>query len=243
MCVAAPGFDHNWGGTCGNASTARREGVGDLETFGPRGVSFVDVLPKGATATISTVGGPVRPAALRDGVLAFVTSRPTTVTTRIDGRATVLRIPVPTRPPRMAVPTRAQVATAVRLRISGKLLVATFRARYPARGPSAYALEIAQHTHGAATSSVGAATANIAAGRLVHLRIGVPTAPGRWRVTVFYAAPTGGVRYPSQWPPVLGDVTRAPTGSGAQIVWTRVIKVSGPTAGAGRGRRTWRWGG
>ena len=44
MCVAAPGFDHNWAASCGNAAAARRQGVGDLETFGPRGASVEDVV-------------------------------------------------------------------------------------------------------------------------------------------------------------------------------------------------------
>jgi hypothetical protein len=247
MCVAAPGFDHNWGATCGSAASARRQGVGDLETFAPQGVSFVDVLPRGAIATIRVAGQRARPATLHDGVLAFVTGRPTTVMTRIAGRVTTLRVAVPTRPPRMPVPSRSQVATHVRLRIVGKLLTATFRARYPARrGVSAYVLELDQTSHGATTSVDGPTTGNIPAGRLVSLRGGAPGAPGRWRVTVFYATSTGAVRYPSEWPPVLGDVTKAPKGSGAQIVATRIVTVrptSGPTGGAGRGRRISRSGG
>jgi hypothetical protein len=244
ICVAAPGFGKTWGASCGSARRATRLGVGDLATYGPQGVSFVDVLPKGATATIRRAGGPERAAKLRDGVLAFVTDRSTTVTARIDGQVTTLRIPVPTRPARIPVPSRAQVAAAVRLRFAGKLLVATFRARYPSRrGVSTYALEVDQARGRATASELSAPTGNVAAGGLVRLSIGAPTAPGRWRVTVFYAVPTGAVRYPSQWPPVLGNVAVAPKGSGAQIVATRVIRVRAPKAGAGRGPRISRSGG
>jgi hypothetical protein len=213
--------------------------VGDLETFGPRGASFVDVLPHGATATVRSAGRLARPATLHDGVLAFVTDRPATVTTRIGGRIVTLRIALPTRPARMAVPSRAQVAAPVRLRFAGRLLTATFRARYPARGGlSAYVLEIDRSSHNATTSVSGAPTGAVTAGRLVHLSVGAPGAAGRWRVTVFYAVPTGAVRYPGEWPPVLGDVTVAPQGSGAQIVATRVITVAPRRAAADRGRRT-----
>jgi hypothetical protein len=248
ICVVAPGFDHNWGGTCGSAAAARRQGVGGLETFSARSASFVDVLPQGATATIRVAGGPARSGTLHDGVLAFLTNRPTTVTTRIDGHATTARILVPTRPPRMPVPSRAQLATPVRLRIAGDMLTATFRARYPARrGVSAYVLETDESTRGATSSEDGGTTGNVRPGQLVRLRGGLPQASGPVRVTVFYAAPTGAVRQPSDWPPVLGDVTRAPKGSGTQIVATRIIIVrlstSHPTGGAGGGPRTSRSGG
>jgi hypothetical protein len=248
ICVAAPGFDHHWGGTCGSAAAARRQGVGGLETFSARSASFVDVLPQGATATIRVAGGPARATRLHDGVLAFLTSRPTSVTTRIDGHATTVRILVPTRPARAPVPSRAQVATPVRLRIAGDMVTATFRARYPARrGASAYVLETDERSGGATSSEDGGTTGNVRPGQLVRLRGGLPEASGPVRVTVFYAAPTGAVRQPCDWPPVLGDVTRAPTGSGAQIVATRVIVVrlstSRPTVGVGRGPRTSRSGG
>ncbi len=250
MCVAAPGFDRDWGAACGTASVARRQGAGGLVMFGGQSVSFVEVLPRGATATLRTAGGPARSVALRDGVLAFVAARATDVTTQIDGRVTTVHIPVPTRPKRMPVPARAQVVTPVRLRIDDArrtpMLSATFRVRYPARrGLSAYALEIAPLTHRGGCQTGDAilndTTGTVPAGRVIQLRGGAPTCPGSWRVTVFYAAPTGAVRYPGMWPQGVGTATVAPKGSGEQIVATRVITVPptpGPTGSAGRGPRT-----
>jgi hypothetical protein len=245
MCVAAPGFDHQYGGTCGNATTALHEGVGGLMTFGGRGTSYVDVLPRDAAVTLRSAGGPARRAILHDGVLAFITDRTTTVTTRIGGHVTTVRVPVPTRPAAMPLPSRAQVAAPVRLRFAGRLLYATFRARYPTRrGLSAYVIEL-DHTdnRGGTTSASGAPTASVSVGELVRLSAGLPLARSRWRVTVFYAGPTGAVRNPADWPPVLGNVSAAPKGSGAQIVWTRVMTI-GPRRGlAVRGPRTSRSGG
>ncbi len=250
MCVAAPGFAHDWGASCGNAARARRLGAGDLETWGPRGVSFVAILPTGATATVHPAGGAPRPAALRDGVLAFVSARPVTVTIRIDGHATTLHVPVPTRPARMPVPSRSSIATTMRLH-SGEghgvpTLTATFRARYPARrGVTEYVLEIAPLTHPAGCSTGDTiedeTTGSVRAGQLVALSGGAPNCAGPWRVTVSYAVPNGAVRYPGSWPQGVGTASTAPRGSGAQIVATRVITVpsrSGPTGGAGRGPRT-----
>lgn len=250
ICVAAPSFDRSWGASCGNAGEAMRAGVGGLG-YGPRGVSFVDVLPAGATATVQTPGAPARPAALHDGVLAFVTDRATTVTTRVAGHVTVLRLAVPTRPRRMPVPPPSRIAATMHLRTGEAhgvpTLTATFRARYPARRAlSAYVLEIAPLTHPAGCmtgDSIDDQTAgNIRAGQLVALSGGAPNCAGRWRVTVFYAVPNGGLRYPGAWPQGLGTARTAPKGSGDQIVATRVIAVppatSGLTGGVGRGRRT-----
>jgi hypothetical protein len=233
------GFDHQYGSTCENATTARREGVGSFETFGPRGTSYVDVLPRDARVTVRSAGGPARRAVLHDGVLAFVTDRATTVTTRIGGHVTTARVFVPTRPAVMPLPSRAQVAAPVRLRFAGKLMIATFRARYPThRGESAYAIELDRHVDNGTSSASGAPTGTVAVGGRVRLTIGLPLSRARWRVTVFYAGPTGAVRQPEDWPPVLGDVSAAPKGSGAQIVWTRVITVGPRKAAAGHGRRT-----
>ncbi len=199
--------------------------------------------------------GSARPAALRDGVLAFVSARSVTVTTRIGGHVTKLNVPAPSRPARMPVPPRSRLATTMRLRTGiahgFPTLTATFRARYPARrGVSEYVLEVAPLTRPAGCTTGDAiddsTIGDVRAGRLVALSGGAPNCAGRWRVTVFYAVPNGAVRYPGSWPQGMGTATTAPKGSGEQIVATRVVAVpptSGPTGGVGRGRRTSRSGG
>ena len=242
ICVAAPGFpSRGWGADCGRARQAMRDGAGGLLLYGPVGqVSYVEILPKGATATIRRPGTETRPLAVRDGVLAIVVHHPTVLTTRIAGRASTVIIQPPFRSRRVAVPSAAQVATPVRLRIGPgpgyTEMTATFRARYPAHaGGTAYVLEYAPlpGTHLRCRAGESPADTideqtdgNIPAGTRLSLHGGAPNCAGRWRVTVYLAASRGDVHYPGQtWAQPLGGASEPPSGSGDQIVATQTVAI------------------
>ncbi len=243
ICVAAPGFSARggWAADCGPASDAKRYGAGGLGIYGPVGqVSYVEILPKGATATISRVGGPARPLPLPDGVLTIVVDRPSVITTHIAGRASTTVIRPSIRSARIPVPSRAEVAAPVRLRLAPgpgyTEMTATFRTRYPTRADdSAYVLEYAPlpGTHPRCRGGNSPAdaideqtTRTIPAGTLLTLRGGAPDCAGRWRVAVYLAVSRGDVHYPGQaWAQPLNGASQPPAGSGDQIVATKTITI------------------
>lgn len=95
LCVAAPrlGQGGRLGAGCGGVGDVRRNGAGDLESYSaadPNHVSVVDILPRGATATIRESGRQARPLPLHDGVLAIVTSTSARITIKIAGRVSTI---------------------------------------------------------------------------------------------------------------------------------------------------------
>ncbi|MGI8571902.1 MAG: hypothetical protein ACR2L9_04645 [Solirubrobacteraceae bacterium] len=92
LCVAQPGFPHTgWGATCGRVRDALRDGTGIQIFYGrpdEHQVSVVDILPKGATATIRDPDGQSRPLPLHDGVLAALAPTSAQITTDVAGHAT-----------------------------------------------------------------------------------------------------------------------------------------------------------
>ncbi len=242
ICVAAPGFaSSGWGADCGRASQAKRDGAGGLLLYGPVGqVSYVEILPKGATATIRQPGTQTRSLAVPDGVLAIVAHRPTVLTTHIAGRASTIAIQPPFRSRRAPVPSHDQVAAPVRLRIAPgpryTEMTATFRTRYPAHaGDTAYVLEYAPLPGIRVRCRGGESPGdtideqtdrNIPAGTRLTLHGGAPDCAGRWRVTVYLAASRGDVHYPGQtWAQPLNGASEPPAGTGDQIVASETITI------------------
>lgn len=242
MCVAAPGLPAgNWGADCLAASQAEREGAGGLLLYGPIGqVSYVEILPKDATATLRDPSEPRRPLPLPNGVLAIVVHQPTVLTVDIAGHTDTVTIRPPLRSARVPVPARAQVAATVQLRIvparGYDAMTASFLTRYPVRaGRSAYVLEYAPlpGTHPRCRGSQAAGETidqqtdrNIPAGTRLTLRGGAPDCAGLWRVAVYFAASRGDVHYPGQvWAEPLGEGSTPPPQSGDQIVATQTITI------------------
>jgi hypothetical protein len=242
ICVAAPGFAASgWGADCGKASQAKRKGAGGLLLYGPVGqVSYVEILPKGASATIGRPSAQTRPLAIPDGILAIVVHRPTVVTTHIAGHASTISIQPPFRSSRIPVPTRAQVAAAVRLTLAPgpgyTEMTATFRTRYPTHaGETAYVLEYAPlpgtHPTCRAGESPGdvideQTSRDIPSGTLLTLHGGAPDCAGHWRVDVYLAVSRGDVHYPGQaWAQPLNGASEPPADSGDQIIATKTITI------------------
>ena len=241
ICVAAPGFaGSGWGADCGRASDAKRYGAGGLALYGPVGqVSYVEILPKGATATIRA-GTQTRRLAVPDGVLAIVVHRPSVLTTHIAGHASTITIRPPFRSSRIPVPTRARVAAPVRLTLAPgpgyTEMTATFRTRYPTHaGDTAYVLEYAPLPGTHPTCRAGETpgdtideqtSRDIPTGTLLTLHGGAPDCAGRWRVDVYLAASRGDIHYPGQsWAQPLNGASEPPAGSGDQIIATKTITI------------------
>lgn len=88
LCIATPGFAHSWGAACGAVRDALNGEGSDLLTYGRANqhqVDVVDILPKGATATIREPGGQTRPLPLHDGVLAVLAPTSAQITTNVAG--------------------------------------------------------------------------------------------------------------------------------------------------------------
>ena len=241
ICLAAPGFSlggdgpASWAATCSAAGPARREGIGGLVAFGTVGqAAYVEILPRGASATAVSPGRPARALTVRDGVVAILVHRPTTLTIHVDARAITTVIRPPVRSPRVSVPTRAQVATRVRFQISGRGLSAVLRTRFGVRaGDTAYVLEYAP-VPGTRPRCPGLeqpgdvideqTVRTIAAGTRLTLRGGAPDCAGRWRIAVYVAAARGETHYPGQaWAQPLDGAATAPAGSADRIVGERVL--------------------
>lgn len=247
ICVAAPGFptrgaaDRSWGAACGKATLAKTAGAGGLKTYGSVGqVSYVAILPQGATATVRRAGGLPRALPVPDGVLAIVVRHPTNLTTHIAGHTTTTVLRPPLMSHRDPVPTPAQVASPVRFRIAHgpryPELTATFRTRYPVHaGASAYVLEYAPvpgtqprcPAFQEPSDVIDEQTdRDIRAGTLLILRGGAPDCAGRWRLEVYLTASRGDVHYPGQaWAQPLDGATTPSAGSGDQIVTVKTITV------------------
>lgn len=247
ICVAAPGFPArgaaggSWGAACGKASLAKTAGAGGLKTYGSVGqVSYVAILPQGATATVRQAGGMPRALPVPDGVLAIVVHHQTSVTTHIAGRATTTVLRPPLRSHRVPVPTSAQVASPMRFRIAPgpryPELSVTFRTRYPVHaGASAYVLEYAPvpgtQPRCRASQEPGdvideQTDRDIRAGTLLTLRGGAPDCAGHWRLEVYLTASRGDVHYPGKaWAQPLDGATTPTANSGDQIVAVKTITV------------------
>lgn len=94
ICVLAPGTAAQpWGASCARTDIARRYGTASFEYAYDKSADsarFITLLPAGATATAQPADGQPQALAIHDGVLAFDVTSPTILTTRIDGRATVV---------------------------------------------------------------------------------------------------------------------------------------------------------
>ncbi|HEY3775779.1 MAG TPA: sigma-70 family RNA polymerase sigma factor [Solirubrobacteraceae bacterium] len=97
LCVAAPGLRRSsWGAACGSARDVTRNGTGGLLSYDasdPHRVFVVDILPKGATATIREPSGQTRSLQLSDGVLTTIAATPSTITTRIGTHTNTIDLP------------------------------------------------------------------------------------------------------------------------------------------------------
>lgn len=96
VCIVAPGLGNaDWGASCSQTKQATSSGTArelyayDSATHTAR---LLVLLPRGATATMQTSGGPTRPLSLSDGVLAVDITSPTRVAVTINGHTTTDRV-------------------------------------------------------------------------------------------------------------------------------------------------------
>lgn len=89
VCVVAPGLSSaGWGASCARTAQATLRGT-SLEEYAydsaTRTARFLELLPKGATATMQTSAGPTRQLSLSDGLLAVDITAPTKIAITING--------------------------------------------------------------------------------------------------------------------------------------------------------------